>query len=69
MAICQLLWIVSVGRIGIGAASMHMNAVPFYVMLIVFFAGGPWNWWQTLGAAIVVTGAAIAQGLLGGTRQ
>jgi drug/metabolite transporter (DMT)-like permease len=65
MAVAQLLWIVSVGRIGIGAASMHMNAVPFYVMLMVFVAGGPWNWWQTLGAAIVVTGAAIAQGLIG----
>jgi drug/metabolite transporter (DMT)-like permease len=69
MAISQLLWIVSVGRIGIGAASMHMNAVPFYVMLMVFMVGGPWNWWQTLGAAIVVTGAAIAQGLLGGARR
>ena len=44
MAIAQLLWIVSVGRIGIGAASMHMNAVPFYVMLMVFVMGGPWNW-------------------------
>jgi drug/metabolite transporter (DMT)-like permease len=69
MAIAQLLWIVSVGRIGIGAASMHMNAVPFYVMLMVFLAGGPWNWAQTLGAAIVVTGAAIAQGLILGPRR
>lgn len=68
MAVAQLLWIVSVGRIGIGAASMHMNAVPFYVMLIVFLTGGPWNWWQTFGAAIVVTGALIAQGLVGRTR-
>ncbi|MES2916083.1 MAG: DMT family transporter [Pseudomonadota bacterium] len=65
MAISQLLWIISVGRIGIGAASMHMNAVPFYVMLIVFLLGGPWNWAQTLGAAIVVSGALIAQGLIG----
>lgn len=65
MAISQLLWIISVGRIGIGAASMHMNAVPFYVMLIVFLLGGAWNWWQTLGAAIVVLGALIAQGLIG----
>lgn len=69
MAIAQLLWIVSVGRIGIGAASMHMNAVPFYVMLMVFVAGGPWNWAQTFGAAIVVTGAAIAQGMIGGSRR
>jgi drug/metabolite transporter (DMT)-like permease len=65
MAISQALWIVSVGRIGIGAASMHMNAVPFYVMLMVFLLGGPWNWWQTLGAGIVVAGALIAQGLVG----
>ncbi len=40
MAISQLLWIISVGRIGIGAASMHMNAVPFYTMLMVFSLGG-----------------------------
>jgi drug/metabolite transporter (DMT)-like permease len=65
MAVSQLLWIISVGRIGIGAASMHMNAVPFYTMLIVFLLGGPWNWMQTLGAAIVVAGALIAQGLIG----
>jgi drug/metabolite transporter (DMT)-like permease len=65
MAVSQLLWIISVGRIGIGAASMHMNAVPFYVMLMVFLLGGPWNWWQTLGAGIVVLGALIAQGLIG----
>ncbi|MGL4235895.1 DMT family transporter [Tabrizicola sp.] len=68
MAVSQLLWIVSVGRIGIGAASMHMNAVPFYVMLMVFLIGGPWNWWQTLGAAIVVIGALVAQGLIGKQR-
>ncbi|MCU0827990.1 MAG: DMT family transporter [Tabrizicola sp.] len=64
MAVSQLLWIISVGRIGIGAASMHMNAVPFYTMLIVFLLGGPWSWLQTLGAAIVVIGAGIAQGLI-----
>jgi drug/metabolite transporter (DMT)-like permease len=65
MAVSQLLWIISVGRIGIGAASLHMNAVPFYVMLIVFLLGGVWNWWQTAGAVIVVAGALIAQGLIG----
>lgn len=64
MAVSQLMWIIAVGRIGIGAASLHMNAVPFYVMLIVFVFGGVWNWWQTLGAVIVVAGALIAQGLI-----
>jgi drug/metabolite transporter (DMT)-like permease len=68
MAISQLLWIISVGRIGIGAASMHMNAVPFYVMLMVFTLGGPWNWAQTFGAVVVVTGALLAQGLIGRQR-
>lgn len=68
MAVSQLLWIISVGRIGIGAASMHMNAVPFYVMLMVFLLGGPWSWLQTLGAVIVVAGALIAQGLIGRPR-
>jgi drug/metabolite transporter (DMT)-like permease len=65
MAVSQLLWIVSVGRIGIGAASMHMNAVPFYVMLMVFALGGPFSWLQTLGAVIVLFGALVAQGLIG----
>ncbi|MBA3909252.1 MAG: hypothetical protein C0524_05055 [Rhodobacter sp.] len=64
MAVSQLLWIISVGQIGIGAASMHMNAVPFYVMLMVFALGGPWNWAQTFGAGIVVIGALVAQGLI-----
>jgi drug/metabolite transporter (DMT)-like permease len=68
MAVSQLLWIISVGRIGIGAASMHMNAVPFYVMLMVFTLGGPWNWAQTFGAVIVVIGALVAQGLIGRPR-
>jgi drug/metabolite transporter (DMT)-like permease len=44
---------------------MHMNAVPFYTMLMVFALGGAWNWWQTAGAAVVVLGALIAQGLIG----
>lgn len=64
MAISQILWIISVERIGIGAASLHMNAVPFYVMIIAFALGAPWNWLQTLGAVIVVAGVTIAQGLL-----
>jgi drug/metabolite transporter (DMT)-like permease len=41
-----------------------MNAVPFYVMLITFALGGAWNWAQAIGAAIVVAGVFVAQGLL-----
>ena len=52
------------GLLGIGIASLHMNAVPFYVMLISFALGGTWNWAQAAGAAIVVLGVAVAQGVL-----
>lgn len=65
MAVSQLMWIIAVGRMGIGAASMHMNAVPFYVMVMVFALGGAWSWVQTFGALVVVIGALVAQGLIG----
>ena len=68
LALSQLLWIVSVGKLGIGLASLHINAAPFYVMLILFAIGGPWLWHQVFGAALVALGVMIAQGLLQPTR-
>ena len=64
LAISQVLWIMSVGRLGIGAAALHINAAPFYVMVILFAFGGQWNWFQAIGAAIVGLGVLIAQGIL-----
>jgi drug/metabolite transporter (DMT)-like permease len=64
MAVSQLLWIVAVERIGIANASLHMNAVPFYVMIFAFLLGAAWNWPQTFGAAIVVVGVMVAQGMI-----
>lgn len=64
LAVSQILWIMSVERLGIGAASLHMNAVPFYVMIIAFALGAEWSWLQTCGAAVVVLGVMIAQGML-----
>lgn len=61
IGISQLLWIMGVSRIGIGMASFHLNAAPFYVMLILFALGSPWNWWQAGGAAVVALGVVIAQ--------
>jgi len=63
MAISQLLWIMAVGRLGIGLASLHINATPFYVMVILFAMGGAWNWRQALAACVVGLGVAVAQGL------
>ena len=62
IAISQLLWILAVGKLGILMASLHMNAVPFYVMLIVvMFLGEPWGWDQAIGAIFVATGVFLAQ--------
>lgn len=64
LAVSQILWIMAIGKLGIGLSSLHMNAVPFYVMTIMFLLGGGWNWAQALGAGVVVVGVLIAQGLI-----
>jgi drug/metabolite transporter (DMT)-like permease len=69
LALSQVLWIVSVGKLGIGLAALHINATPFYVMLIMFAFGDPWNWTQAFGAAIVGLGVLIAQGIIPLTRK
>ncbi len=62
IAISQLLLIWAAGRLGILMASLHMNAVPFYVMLIVvMFLGDPWGWDQAIGGVLVATGVLLAQ--------
>ena len=64
LAVSQILWLTAVERIGIGASSLHMNAVPFYVMVMAFALGAGWSWLQTAGAAVVVLGVLVAQGLV-----
>ena len=62
LALAQFLWIRGASGLGILLASLHMNAVPFYVMVIVvLFLDEPWNWWQTAGAALVAIGVMLAQ--------
>lgn len=64
LAISQILWIIAVGRLGVGLASLHSNAVPFYVMVILLAFGRGWNWTQAAGAAVVVAGVLVAQGVI-----
>lgn len=64
LAVSQVLWILSVGKLGIGLAALHINATPFYVMLILFAFGAAWNWQQAFGAAIVGVGVLVAQGII-----
>ena len=61
-AISTLLWIWAAGGLGLMMASLHVNAVPFYVMVIVvIFLGYPWSWDQAIGAVLVATGVLLAQ--------
>ena len=61
-AVAQLLWIWGARGLGILLASFHMNAVPFYVMVIVMvWLDGPWQWGQAVGAALVALAVMIAQ--------
>ncbi len=61
LAISQAFWLTGVGRLGIGVASFHLNAGPFYVMLILLALGGTWNWMQAFGAAVLACGVILAQ--------
>ena len=61
LGISQILWIKAVSQLGIGIASFHLNAVPFYVMFMLFLLGDQWFWHQAIGALIVITGVIMAQ--------
>lgn len=62
LALAQFLWIRGASGLGILLASLHMNAVPFYVMVIVvLMLDTGWNWWQAAGAAVVAAGVILAQ--------
>lgn len=64
LGISQVMWIMSVERLGIGLSALHINAAPFYVMLILFAFGAAWNWPQAFAAALVGLGVLIAQGIV-----
>ena len=64
MAVAQALWVVAVGRLGVGMSGLHANATPFYVMIVMFALGAPWIWAQALGAAVVGVGVLVAQGVI-----
>jgi drug/metabolite transporter (DMT)-like permease len=61
MALSQWLWLMGVGRLGIALASIHMNAAPIYVMMIVVAMGGYWSMLQVSGAFLVGLGVLLAQ--------
>lgn len=64
LGISQLMWIMSVEKLGIGLSGLHINAAPFYVMIILFLLGGRWDWGQAAAAGLVAVGVLIAQGII-----
>ena len=61
MALSQILFIASVGRIGIALTAFHVNIAPFYVMIIMVSLGGDWNLNAVVGATIVACGVLWSQ--------
>ena len=61
MALSQIFFIVSVGKIGVTMTCFHVNTAPLYVMLIMLALGATWSWPQAIGGAIVVCGAIYVQ--------
>ena len=61
LGISQWMWIHGVGQVGIGVASFHLNAAPFYVMMIMLLFGHDWSWQQAIGAGILALGVILAQ--------
>lgn len=64
LGVSQVMWIMSVERLGIGLSALHINAAPFYVMIILFALGAAWSWPQAGAAALVGLGVLIAQGII-----
>jgi drug/metabolite transporter (DMT)-like permease len=61
LGLSQWMWILGVGKVGISVASFHLNAAPFYVMLIMLILGYGWSWLQASGACILAVGVIMAQ--------
>lgn len=61
MDLSQLLFVSSIGKLGVALASFHINIAPFYVMVIMVVLGEEWNWTRALGAGIVALAVILAQ--------
>ena len=61
MALSQILFIASVGKLGIALTSFHLNIAPFYLMIILVALGGTWDWRAAVGASIVGVGVLLSQ--------
>ena len=54
-------WMMSADRIGVTVAAIHINVVPFYVVLLMLMFGGSLILSQVVGAILVAVGVILAQ--------
>jgi hypothetical protein len=56
-----VFWMTASRQLGVTVTSIHMNGVPFYVILMALAAGGAIYSSQVWGAALVAAGALLSQ--------
>ena len=54
-------WMLSADRIGVTVAAIHINVVPFYVVILMLWFGGSLILTQISGAILVAVGVILAQ--------
>ena len=57
----MFLWLTGARKLGVTIAAIHLNAVPFYVILSALVLGGSLFLSQVWGACLVALGALLAQ--------
>jgi drug/metabolite transporter (DMT)-like permease len=61
VGLSMVCWMISAEKIGVTIAALHINALPFYVLLLGLMFGGTLLMSQVTGAVLVATGAVLAQ--------
>lgn len=59
--VTMVFWMTASRQLGVTVTSIHMNGVPFYVILMALAAGGAIYGSQVWGAALVAAGALLSQ--------
>ena len=62
-------WVLSADRIGVTVAAIHINVVPFYVVILMLWFGGSLILTQIAGAILVAVGVILAQATTGLNRS
>ena len=61
VGLSMVCWMISAEKIGVTIAALHINALPFYVLLLGLMFGGTLLVSQVTGAVFVAAGAVLAQ--------